>query len=267
MHRKKTEIIFAYQKFWNKPQRALKLLKSVMSLFYKIWVGLVFSVFMVILLPGIVLPFLLGQRFGSIGYAFLSLWSWIFSKLTFIRYKFYGTENFKDKAYIFVSNHTSFLDIPGLTMLLPGQFRPLAKKELLKIPVFGWIARTATIIVDRSSHESRKKSIDQLKVFLKNGISILIFVEGTQNRTKEILQPFHDGAFRIAIDTQQPVLPIVVLGAGGLMPPGTIDLKPGLIRIYAGEEIPTQNLTVQQVGQLKQKTFDAMSQMIVQNRQ
>ena len=246
----------------------MKILQAVGSLFYKIWVGLVFTVFMIILLPGIVLPFLLGQRFGSIGYAFLWLWSWIFSKLTFIRYKFYGRESFgKGKAYIYVSNHTSFLDIPGLMILLPGQFRPLAKKELLRIPIFGWIARTAAIIVDRSSPESRKKSIDRLKLFLKEGISILIFAEGTQNRTKKVLQPFHDGAFRIAVDTQQPVLPIVVLGAGPLMPPGTINLKPGVIRIYIGKEIPTAGLTVQQVRELKQRTFDAMTEMIVINRE
>jgi 1-acyl-sn-glycerol-3-phosphate acyltransferase len=245
----------------------LKILQAVWSLIYKIWVFLVFTVFMIVLLPGIVLPFLLGQSFGSIGYAFLWLWSWIFSKLTFIRYKFYGRENFsKGKAYIYVSNHTSFLDIPGLVMLLPGQFRPLAKKELLKIPVFGWIAKTAAIIVDRSSPESRKKSIDRLKNFLKNGISILIFAEGTQNRTKNILQPFHDGAFRIAVDTQQPVLPIVVLGAGRLMPPGTINLRPGLIRMYVGKEIPTSGLMVQQVRELRQQTFDVMTEMIVRNQ-
>ena len=77
--------------------------------------------------------------------------------LTFIRYDFYGQENFrKGQAYIYVSNHTSFLDLPGIRMIIPGEFRPLAKKELLKIPVFGWIARGATIIVDRSSGESRK---------------------------------------------------------------------------------------------------------------
>jgi 1-acyl-sn-glycerol-3-phosphate acyltransferase len=239
----------------------------VLSLLYKIWVGLVFTVFMILLLPGIIIPFLLGQRFGSIGYAFLWLWSWIFSKLTFIRYKFYGAENFaKGKAYIYVSNHTSFLDIPGLTMLIPGQFRPLAKKELLKIPVFGWIARTAAIIVDRSSPESRKKSIDKLKGFLLRGISILIFVEGTQNRTTKLLQPFKDGAFRIAIDTQQPVLPIVVIGAGPLMPPGTINLKPGLIRIYVGKEIPTTGLTTQEVRDLKERTFQLMEEMIRQNQ-
>lgn len=237
-----------------------------MGLFYKIWVGLVFTVFMIVLLPGIVLPFFLGKRFGSVGYAFLSLWSWIFSKLTFIRYKFYGKENFvKGKAYIYVSNHTSFLDIPGLMMLLPGQIRPLAKKELLKIPIFGWIASSAAIIVDRSSPESRKKSIDRLKAFLKDGISILIFAEGTQNRSKNMLQPFKDGAFRIAVDTQQPILPIVILGAGPLMPPGTIDLKPGLIRIYVGKEIPTAGLTVDEVRPLKQRTFETMTEMIRTN--
>lgn len=221
---------------------------------------------MIILLPGIIIPFFLGQRFGVVGYFFLYLWSWIFSQLTFIHYKFYGRENFrKGQSYIFVSNHTSFLDIPGIRMLIPGQFRPLAKKELLKIPVFGWIARTATIIVDRSSHESRKKSLDRLRYYLKEGISVLIFVEGTQNRTKEILQPFHDGAFRIAVDTQQPLLPMVVIGAGKLMPPGTINLRPGTIRIYVGNEIPTEGMTVKDVPALKQKAFETMKEMIVRN--
>lgn len=246
----------------------MKIIKSLLSLLYKIWVGIVFTVFMIILLPGIVIPFFFGERAGSIGYAFLWLWSWIFSQLTFIRYEFYGTENFrKGKSYIYVSNHTSFLDLPGLTMMLPGQFRPLAKKELLRIPVFGWIAKSAAIIVDRSNPESRKKSIDHLKAVLKAGISILIFAEGTQNRTADILQPFHDGAFRVAVDTQQPILPIVVLGAGRLMPPGTVNLKPGLIRIYAGAEISTAGLTVREVRELKQRTFQAMTEMIVRNHE
>jgi 1-acyl-sn-glycerol-3-phosphate acyltransferase len=220
---------------------------------------------MILLLPGILIPFMLGPRFGRVGYFFLYLWSWIFSKLTFIRYKFYGLENFKKgQSYIFVSNHTSFLDIPGVCMAIPGQFRPLAKKELKKIPVFGWIASAAAIIVDRSSHESRKKSIDRLKMMLRRGISILIFAEGTQNRTSEILQPFHDGAFRIAIDTQQPVLPMVVIGAGPLMPPSTFDLSPGLIRIYVGEVIDTTQYP--EVKALKEKTFEQMTELILKNR-
>jgi 1-acyl-sn-glycerol-3-phosphate acyltransferase len=241
--------------------------KKIFLTLYKVWVFLVFTVFMILFLPGLVIPFFFGLRAGRIGYFFLALWSWIFSVLTFIRYEFYGRENFKKaKSYVLVSNHTSFLDLPGLAMLIPNQFRPLAKKELKKIPVFGWIAQAATIIVDRSSHESRKKSMDKLKWVLKQGISILIFAEGTQNRTKEILQPFHDGAFRIAVDTQQPIIPIVVIGAGKLMPPGTIDLRPGLIRIYVGSEIPTSGLTAQDASSLKEETFRVMTNMITQNR-
>ncbi|HOX83323.1 MAG TPA: 1-acylglycerol-3-phosphate O-acyltransferase [Chryseolinea sp.] len=241
-------------------------LKIFLLKLYTLWVFLVFTVFMIIFLPGLTIPFMLGKRFSWVGYSFLWIWSWIFSKLTFIRYEFYGQENFKKgKAYIYVSNHTSFLDLPGIRMIIPGEFKPMAKKELLKIPLFGWIARGATVIVDRSSGESKKKSLDKLKEFLLHGTSILLFAEGTQNRTKEILQPFKDGAFRLAIDTQEPILPMVVIGAGKLMPPGTVNLRPGVIKIYVGQEIPIEGLTSSDLPTLKQKTFDVMKEMILQN--
>jgi 1-acyl-sn-glycerol-3-phosphate acyltransferase len=244
----------------------LKVLRGIFSTLYKIWVFLVFTVFMIILLPGIILPFLFGQRAGWVSYRFLALWSWIFSKLNFIHYRFIGRENFvRGRACIYVSNHTSFLDIPGITMNIPGQFRPLAKKELLKIPIFGWIARSASVIVDRSNPKSRKASMDRLKKILDMGIPILIFAEGTQNRTKEVLQPFKDGAFRMAIDTRKPILPMVVIGAGPLMPPGTIDLKPGTITIVTGKEIPTEGLTADDVQALKERTFGVMKGMIEGN--
>lgn len=241
----------------------MKVLRFIFSTLYKIWVFLVFTVFMIILLPGIVLPFLFGQKAGWIGYRFLALWSWIFSKLNFIRYRFVGRENLvPGSSCIYVSNHTSFLDIPGLTMAIPREYRPLAKKELLKIPIFGWIARSASVIVDRSNPKSRKASMDRLKKILNMGIPILIFAEGTQNRTKEPLQPFKDGAFRMAIDTRQPIQPIVVLGAGPLMPPGTIDLKPGVITIVIGKRIATDGLTVDDVQALKERTVGVMLGMI-----
>lgn len=218
---------------------------------------------MIILLPGIVLPFLFGQRFGWISYKFLSLWSWLFSKLNRILYTTTGRENIeKGKSYIYVSNHTSFLDIPGVTMAIPGQFRPLAKKELLKIPIFGWIAQSAAVIVDRTSTQSRKVSMDRLKGLVDMGISILIFVEGTQNRSADLLQPFKDGAFRIAVDTQEPLLPLIIVGAGPLMPPGTIDLHPGHIKVIFGKEISVKGLTLADIPALKERTRAIMTQMI-----
>lgn len=226
---------------------------------YTLWVLAVFSVFMILFLPGLTLPFLFGRRLSWIGYGFLWIWSWIFSRLTFIRYEFHGRENLqKGKAYIYVSNHTSFLDLPGLRLLIPGEFRPIAKKELLKLPVFGLIVRTATIVVDRSDAQSRKQSMDRMRETLAEGIPALIFAEGTQNRSAEILQPFKDGAFRIAVDTQLPIVPIVIMGAGKLMPPGTVKLHPGKIKIMVGKEIDVTGLTIRDVSTLKLRVFDEM---------
>jgi 1-acyl-sn-glycerol-3-phosphate acyltransferase len=241
----------------------LKLIQSFISALYIFWVFLVFSTFMLLFLPGIVIPAFFGPGAVSITYFFMKLWSWVFSQLTFIRYQMIGRENItKGKAYIYVSNHTSFLDLPGIAMTIRGQFRPLAKKELLKIPVFGWITRATCVVVDRTSNESRKKSINYLKDVLTLGINILIFPEGTQNRTKEIMQPFKDGAFRIALDTQKPILPMVVVGAGKLMPPGTIRLRPGLIKIIVGPEISLAQINHESLTDLKEHTFEIMQRMI-----
>ena len=114
----------------------LKIVQTILLTLFKVWVFLVFTVFMILYLPGILIPFMLGQRFGNIGYFFLWLWSWTFSILTFIRYEFHGREKFiKGKSYIYVSNHTSFLDIPGIRMIFPGR----------RLIVLGGISRPAPI--------------------------------------------------------------------------------------------------------------------------
>jgi 1-acyl-sn-glycerol-3-phosphate acyltransferase len=223
---------------------------------------------MLLYLPGFLIPAVFGERARSVTYFFMKLWSWTFSKLNVIPYEMIGRDKIdRKKAYIYISNHTSFLDLPGICMAIKGQFRPLAKKELLKLPVFGWIARVTCVVVDRSSNESRRKSMQHLKDVLSLGISILIFPEGTQNRTKETLQPFYDGAFRIAVETQQPILPMVVIGAGKLMPPGRFFIQQGRIKIVMGEEIPTTGLKLADVPELKEKVRLLMLEMIANHSQ
>lgn len=240
-------------------------MKTILIKIYSFWVLFVFSFFMLLFLPGIILPAFFGPRAVAVTYFFMKLWSWIFSKLTFIRYEMIGREKIpKGKAFIYVSNHTSFLDLPGIAMMIRGQFRPLAKKELLKIPVFGWVTRATCVVVDRGSQESRKKSLNYLKKILGLGINILIFPEGTQNRTKEILQPFKEGAFKIAVDTGQSIQPLVVIGAGALMPPGTLRIKPGAIKIVVADVIPVLD-GVDQVQFLKDHTFGVLQQLIQKN--
>ncbi|MBM3176935.1 MAG: 1-acyl-sn-glycerol-3-phosphate acyltransferase [Bacteroidetes bacterium] len=231
---------------------------------YVVWALLVFVVFMLLFLPFFLLPPLFGQGGLRITYFFLRLWSWIFSKLNFIPYAIEGRENLTaSKSFIVVSNHTSFLDLPGICLALPGQFRPLAKTELKKIPVFGWIASTATIMVDRSNPKSRRKSMNDLLETLARGISVLIFAEGTQNRTSAMLQPFKDGAFKLAIDTGASILPVVISGAGRLMPPGRFFIKPGKIHIRIGAPIAI-DAQLARIDALKQETFNKMSAMLLQ---
>lgn len=218
---------------------------------------------MILFLPGFLIPALFGPRAIGVTHFFIKLWSWTFSFLNRIPYDIQNHDRIvRGKSYIFVSNHTSFMDIPALVVTIKGQFRALAKKELLKIPIFGWIAQVMCVVVDRSSNESRRKSMENLRRILQLGISVLIFPEGTQNRTGDPLQPFYDGAFRIAVEAQEPILPIVVLGAGKLMPPGKFFIKPGKITVLVGKEIPTAGLTLNEVKDLRDKTFKEMSEMI-----
>ena len=183
--------------------------------------------------------------------------------LTFIRYEIRGREKIDlNKSYIYSSNHTSFLDAPGLALGVPTQFRPLAKKELKKIPIFGLIVRVVTIVVDRSSPASRRKSIENLKSILKQGISILIFPEGTQNRTDQPLQPFYDGAFRIALQTETAIAPIMILNAGKLMAPSSLSVRPGKIKVLFADPIEVKGLTMEDLPELKRRTREVMLSMI-----
>jgi 1-acyl-sn-glycerol-3-phosphate acyltransferase len=244
----------------------LTIIRTIFSVFYTLWVLTIFTVFMIVLLPFIIIPFLLGENFGWLGYKALWTWSWIFDKLTGIRYKIIGQENIKRRqSYIYVCNHTSFLDIPGLCLIIPGEFRPLAKKELGKIPMLGWIVKSACVIVDRGDNSSRKKSLSKLVDVITRGISPLIFAEGTQNRTTELLQPFKEGAFRIATDTQTNILPLVVIGANKLMYPGNAKIaSPGIIKVVAGEVIDVKSFNGDTAA-LRQHTFTAMLNLIHKN--
>jgi 1-acyl-sn-glycerol-3-phosphate acyltransferase len=219
---------------------------------------------MLLFLPGITIPAFFGQRAVAVTFFFMKLWSWIFSKLTFIRYEIIDRHKIpKGEAFIYVSNHTSFLDLPGICMTIRRQFRPLAKKELLKIPVFGLVTRATCVVVDRSSSESRKKSMNYLSKILKMEINILIFPEGTQNRSQEILQPFKEGAFRIAFDTKQRILPLAVVGAGKLMPPGKAKVFPGTIKIVVGDPIAVVGDDQNEIVDLKEKSAEVIKEMIL----
>ena len=242
--------------------------KNLLGGIYYFWTVIVFTVLMLIVVPFMVIPVLINAKFSYISYGVIKVWSTVFCWLTGIRYHVHGKENIDPKkAYIFISNHGSFLDIPGLALTLPGEFRPLAKRELLKIPVFSWIIKSLTIIVDRSSQSSREESTRRLAKSIKKNIPIYIAPEGTRNDTEQALLPFYDGAFRIAIETQAPVLPFVIINASRLMPKNRFWAQPGVINIYVLDPMPTVGLMRADIRHLKNQVFQQMEQKIIEMTQ
>jgi len=130
-----------------------------------------------------------------------------------------------------------------------------------KIPVFGFLYSQVVVMVDRTSSANRATSVKTLKSYLSKGISIVIYPEGTFNTTGQPLKDFYNGAFRIAIETQTPIKPIVF--------PYTLDrlhydslfsLTPGLSRSVFLEEIPVAGLTLNDADFLKEKVYQRMDE-------
>ncbi len=114
--------------------------------------------------------------------------------------KIQGREYFKkDKTYIVVCNHNALIDVPVSSPGIPGGNKTIAKAEMAKIPLFGLIYKTGSILVDRKNEKSRRESFTKMKEVLDMGLHMCIYPEGTRNTSTEPIKPFHDGAFRLAV--------------------------------------------------------------------
>lgn len=124
------------------------------------------------------------------------------------------------ETYIFVANHQSLLDIPA-GMAIGGQFKWVAKAELFDIPFLGWAMSLAKYVkLARGERASIRATYEETKRWLERGISVFFFPEGTRSHTGE-LGPFKNGAFKLAIDTGRPIVPVALLGTRKLLARGS----------------------------------------------
>jgi len=147
------------------------------------------------------------------------IWAKIVCFLLLIRVKNFGKENIDTRqSYVYISNHQSIIDIFVIYGWLPSVFKWLMKAELFKIPFVGWACKAAGhIFIDRSVGIEANKSIAAAKRKLKDGISIVIFPEGSRTHDGK-MQRFKRGAFRIAADLHLPILPITLRGSYERLP-------------------------------------------------
>lgn len=176
-----------------------------------------------------------------------------------------GAEYFEEgKRYVVVCNHNSMMDVPVSTPFMPKANKTIAKKEFAKMPLFGWIYALGSVLVDRKSEQSRKQSFAKMKQALSLGLDMVIYPEGTRNRTSLPLKPFHEGAFRLAVETGVPVVPALIFNTRRILPPGKpFFLLPHIIEMHFLPPQPPGNLTA---PELKEKVFKAMEAYYVAHR-
>lgn len=165
-----------------------------------------------------------------------------------IRVKITGLENIDRKAvYVFASNHSSQIDITALQWGIPNRLSMIFKKELARIPFFGWqLYLGPYIVVDRKDPLAAMKSLEKAKRMMdKKKISVLVFPEGTRSKTGEV-QQFKRGAFYLAAHSGYPIVPITINGTEKIMPKGTFKLKSGIVYLHFDKPIKTDNIKSKQ---------------------
>lgn len=233
------------------------------KLFRHIWFGYGVIIFFANMLLFAPIYLLVGNIFKQRATRFLiALSHYVVSRtirwplLIFI--KAYGKEQFQEgQAYVIVNNHQSALDFMVSATGCPILYKYLAKKEVMQIPLFGVAVGLFSILVDRKDEKSRQQSIERMENELKKGFSVFLYPEGTRNRTFAPLKTFYNGAFKLAIQAQIPLMVGTIVGASRLMSPHQrFQLAPGIIKLYWEKPIGIQKDTA--IEQLKTTTQNIM---------
>ncbi len=223
---------------------------------------------MLLIFPLVVFASFLGKiKGGNIIYKLCHVWADTFLFLVGISHRnLYEVPHDRSKPYVFVFNHISYMDIPVILKTIRRQhFRVLGKAEMAKVPIFGFMYKTAAVMVERGNAEKRAKSVQQLISVLKKGISIVIAPEGTFNMTNNPLKDFYDGAFKVAIETQTPIKPVLFLDTYDRMHYETIfSIKPGRSRSVYLDEVSVEGLGLNDVDLLKEKVYKIMEAKLIE---
>ena len=171
----------------------------------------------------------------------------------------------KGKSYMLVANHTSMTDIMLMLITVKNPFVFVGKKELVKIPLFGYFYKRTCILVDRGNQKSRKEVFERAQKRLNSGVSICIFPEGgVPDDQSLVLDGFKDGAFRLSIDHQIPVVPIVFYDNKKRFPYIFSKGSPGKMRVKIKSFIPTEGRTQEEKRALRAKTREVILQELLE---
>jgi 1-acyl-sn-glycerol-3-phosphate acyltransferase len=243
---------------------------STGDLVWRLWALWVMVLFIVTMLVFMV-PFLLFSYFRkdpqktSTFIRLARVWMNVFMPLAGCPLRVKGKEHFqKGQTYVVVCNHNALIDVPVSTPAIPGGNKTIAKIEMARIPVFGTFYRTGSVLVDRKDENSRRESFTKMKAVLDMGLHMCLYPEGTRNKTDQPLKEFHNGAFRLALQTGKAIIPAIIFNTRRIMPAGKIFyFHPHRLAMHFLQPIaPAPDDTVET---LKQKVFDVMWEYYTRN--
>ncbi|QTY26065.1 1-acyl-sn-glycerol-3-phosphate acyltransferase [Flavobacterium sp. CS20] len=232
----------------------MKILFNILRLFWRIWFYVLMLFSIIILFPFLLISTLREEWYGFF-FKVAKTWAVInlFGMGFVPKVQFLETME-KDKSYLLVSNHTSMIDIMMMLYVSKNPFVFVGKKELAKYPLFGFFYKRTCILVDRQDSKSRHAVFQQAKERLEKGLSVCIFPEGgVPDDMSIVLDRFKDGAFRLAINHQIPIVPIVFYDNKAKFSYKFFSGKPGVLRAKVLEFIETQGFSIQDKRLLNQK--------------
>ncbi|MFT4521359.1 MAG: 1-acyl-sn-glycerol-3-phosphate acyltransferase [Bacteroidia bacterium] len=217
---------------------------------------LLFIVFFILFYPFFLIT-LSRRKWYPIAHKLRALWGYIIMYLSGL----WPSTTFeqplaKKKTYIFIANHFSYLDILSLNVQLGSYFRFMAKKELAQIPLFGIFFRTIDISVDRKNVRESVKAFNYANAALRAGDSLGIFPEGRIGNSVPDMTPFKQGAFKMAVENQIPIVPVVIIDNWKRLPDGGLENggTPGRMRMVVLKPIETMNHTAADIPMLMKES-------------
>jgi 1-acyl-sn-glycerol-3-phosphate acyltransferase len=178
-----------------------------------------------------------------------------------------GLEHIPPGVCLFVSNHVSNVDPPAIIGRIPGRVAMLAKREVFRIPLLGTAMRIGRFIpVHRADPAAARASVRLARKHMKEGMSYLIFAEGTRSRDGR-LGEFKRGSFLLAIESGAPVVPITIVGTRNILPRGAFLIRPGVARVIFHRAIDVSAYSPATRSDLAQRVRTAIASALPPNQQ
>jgi 1-acyl-sn-glycerol-3-phosphate acyltransferase len=237
-------------------------LLGVLSLIWKVYVGILFVVMALLFFP-FIYPLLFSERNRKRAFRVFVVWSWTFRIICFYHVKKVRKAELPDGPYVILANHISYLDIFLMYSILPqNEFLFLGKGELLKYPIIGAYFKTLNIPVHRGNRMKAARSIVQASREVKKGWSIVIFPEGQIPDVNPKMKHFKSGAFQLAKNLNLPIVPMTFTNNHILFSDPTFILgpaRPGICKVYMHDYISAEKVAGMEQKELRAYCYELLN--------